>query len=304
MRREPLEDPEARGEHHEACERRQHVARGEPRALQQDLPHPLGVPRERARGGPAPRPLRDDLERIQDRRCVEEHHEQHLHYVLHVAQERLQRGEGRAHARGEQHVGHEQHECHGKVAEVDRLAGDAQHDQHRHEAGEMDRARSDDRREDQQPVRKRHLADEPGVGAHRAHRAREPLGKHDPRPECHRDEGDIAHAGIARGHADAEDAAEDEGVDGELRQRMQQRPREAAHAAGIAVEDLAARERGEEPAPAGAHGGGGARVHGDTLSPPRAPSRAAPREASRHARRTIPPRTRNRDIPGSTGRRS
>src|SRR5439155_5728461 len=79
----------------------------------------------------------------------------------------------------------------------------------------------------------------------------QPFREHDPWPECDRDERHIARLRIARGNADAEDLAENEGVDRELRERMQERPREAADASRVPAEDLAPREGQEQPSPTG-----------------------------------------------------
>src|SRR5258708_784306 len=93
---------------------------------------------------------------------------------------------------------------------------------------------------------------------------------------------------VFRGNGDAEELAEDEGEDRELREGVEQRPRQAGGTARIAVEELAARERKEEPRPARAEGRrGGTRAHarrilGEVALDPREDLRPGGEVGARH----------------------
>ncbi len=157
--------------------------------------------------------------------------------------------------------------------QCDRLPGDAQHRENREIACKLQHERRGDRREDDELVRERDLADHARIAGEADGAALQRLLCRKPGPQRDGDERKEASAGESGG---AKDVREDEVVNAKQRERRQQRPREAGDAAEVARRQLAPEEVDEQRAVArdarireradGCRTGGGALAH-DALAP-------------------------------------
>jgi hypothetical protein len=128
---------------------------------------------------------------------------------------------------------------------MDWLAKDRQDDENGEVAGEVQRERCRHRRIDDELVRKRHFADESRIGSETHGAALQRLLRREPGPQRNRDKREEA---LPAEPAGTEDHREHEPIDAEKRERMQQRPCEARHAAQVPRSELAPEEVAKERA--------------------------------------------------------